>query len=179
MGVEIDVDGSFFTFPDGWHVEKFDEWNEQSKLTRRPFESKGCDLVAFGSGHLWLVEAKDYSYPGASVPDDLAEQVGLKVFHTLAILHAVAHWGDGVRREFSRNALRAQDANVCLAVELPDKGRRLLGVETPLANLKDKLKKVTRLLDVHHPVVSNSFVSGNVPWHIRRNPETRSIHADR
>jgi len=85
MVVECEVDGSFFVFPDGWDVEKLDEWPEQKKLTRSPFCSKGCDLVAFRAGELWLIEVKDYTYPGARVPGDLADAVGLKVFHTLAI----------------------------------------------------------------------------------------------
>ena len=177
--LELEVDGSFFTFPDGWRVEKVDEWAEQKKLTRKPFMSKGCDLVAIGDGQLWLIEAKDYSYAGASVPDDLEDVVGLKVFHTLAILQAVALWGDGSHKDFSMTATSSKTAFVCLAVELPHGGRRLLGVATPLAALRDRLTKVTRLFNVFRPVVSNSFVMGPVPWQIRRDPSKRGNHADR
>lgn len=179
MTIECAVDGSFFIFPDGWRVEKPDEWSEQKKLTRPPFFSKGCDLVAFKSGDLWLVEAKDYTYLGAPIPEDLADRVGLKVFHTLAVMHAVALWGEGTHREFSRQAMMAREAHICLAVELPDGGRRLMGVETPLANLQAKLRRVTRPLNVPRPVVSNSHLKGDVPWIVRRDPETRARHADR
>lgn len=179
MVVEAEVDGSFFTFPDGWELEKLDEWREQQKVTQPPFHSKGCDLVAMRDTTLWLIEAKDYTYPGAKVPDDLADKVGLKVFHSLAILHAVARWGVGSRQEFSVRALACQEARVCLAVELPDRGRRMIGVATPLANLKNELKRVTRKLNVHRPVVSNSHMMNGVPWKIRRDPRTRDKHADR
>ena len=49
----------------------------------------------------------------------------------------------------------------------------------PLAELKSRLKQVTRKMNVYHPVVSNSFQLNDVPWEIRRNPETRSKHTDR
>jgi hypothetical protein len=177
--VECEVDGSFFVFPDGWELEKLDEWAEQKRMTQAPFHSKGCDLVAMSDGALWLIEAKDYTYAGARVPDDLADQVGLKIFHSLAVLHTVARWGEGERQKFSSKALACQSAHVCLAVELPDGGRRLMGLARPLADLKTQLKRVTRKLNVHRPVVSNSHQLTNVPWEIRRNPEARSRHTDR
>lgn len=179
MSIEHEVDGSFFTFPDGWVVEKVDEWPEQKKLTRDPFHSKACDLVAIKDGALWFIEVKDYTYPGGRLPDKLAQTVGLKVFHTLAILHAVAQWGEGDRREFSLLVGDAQEARICLAVELPDGGRKLQALATPLAALQDKLKKVTRLLNVNRPIVSNSHQLNGVPWTVRRDPETRSRHDDR
>ncbi|MCK9872216.1 MULTISPECIES: cysteine--tRNA ligase [Nocardiopsis] len=179
MPVEVEVDGSFFLFPDGWELEKLDEWPEQRKATQSPFHSKGCDLVAMKDGTLWLIEVKDYTYPGAGVPDDLAEKVGLKFFHSLAVLHMVARWGQGSRRDFSLAALAFPEARVCLAVELPDGGRRLIGVATPLAGLKDKLGRVTKKLNVHRPVVSNSHMMNGVPWEVRRNPATRRGRVDR
>ncbi|GAA1456550.1 hypothetical protein NE857_33400 [Nocardiopsis exhalans] len=179
MPVECEVDDSFFVFPDGWELEKLDEWVEQKRVTQAPFHSKGCDLVAMRDGTLWLIEAKDYTYPGARVPADLADQVGLKVFHSLAVLHTVARWGEGERQKSSLRALACKTAHVCLAVELPDGGRRLMGVGRPLADLRMKLKRVTRKLNVHRPVVSNSHQLNDVPWEIRRNPELRSKHTDR
>ncbi|XKK41606.1 hypothetical protein HFP72_15640 [Nocardiopsis sp. ARC36] len=179
MTVESEVDGSLFIFPDGWELEKLDEWPEQRKMTQAPFHSKGCDLVAMKDGNLWLIEAKDYTYAGAKVPEDLAEKVGLKFFHSLAVLHTVARWGQGSRQKFSEQALSCRQAHVCLAVELPDGGRRLMGIEKPLAEIKTKIKHVTRKMNVHRPIISNSHQSNNVPWHIRRNPEARIRHIDR
>lgn len=179
MSMEIEVDGSIFTFPDGWELEKIDEWREQRKLNGRPFHSKGCDVVAISGTDMWLIEVKDYTFPGASVPDDLAETVGLKVFHSLAVLHSTARWGDGAHQEFATRALACTTARVCLAVELPDGGRKLLTVATPLSNLKSALKPVMKKLNVHRPVVSNSHLPGDVPWTVRRDPATRQRHADR
>ncbi|CAL9509267.1 hypothetical protein SUDANB121_03616 [Nocardiopsis dassonvillei] len=179
MPVEAEIDGSLFTFPDGWELEKPDEWPEQRRATQSPFHSEGCDLVAMKDGVLWLIEVKDYTYPGAEVPDDLAEKVGLKFFHSPAVLHMVARWGQGGRRDFSLAALACPETRVRLAVELPDGGRRLIGVATPLAGLKDKLRRVTKRLNVHRPIVSDSHVMNGVPWEVRRNPGSRREHADR
>ena len=148
-------------------------------MTQAPFCSKGCDLVAMKDGALWLIEAKDYTYTGAKVPHDLADKVGLKIFHSLAVLHTVAHWGEGDHQKFSAKALACRSARVCLAVELPDGGRRLIGLEKPLAEMKSQLKRVTRKMNVHQPVVSNSRQLNNVPWQVRRNPEVRRKHTDR
>ena len=179
MSIECAVDGSIFSFEEGWQVEKLDDWPEQQKLTAEPFCSKGCDIVAVKDKSLWMVEVKDYTYPGAKPPSNLVETVGLKVFHSLAVLHAVAHWGGDERRRFSRMALRCRRARVCLAVELPDNGRGLQGVEQPLAHLKADLKRVTKRLNIHGPVISNSRLPNDVPWHVRRDPTTRHRHADR
>ncbi|MEA5054770.1 MAG: hypothetical protein VB093_15130 [Propionicimonas sp.] len=179
MTVEVEVDGSLFSFPEGWEVEKLDEWPEQARLSTLPFEAKSCDLVAMKAGVLWLVEAKDYTYPGAKLPGDLAQTVGSKIFDSMAVLHAVARWGSGTNQAFSRRALQCHDARICLAVQLPDGGRRLIGVQTPLANIKADLTTVTRRLGVLRPVVSSFYQPDSVPWQLRRDPRTRGQHADR
>lgn len=179
MSESVEVDGSIFTFPSGWELAKIDEWPEQKRLTRGPFNSKACDLVALSGSVLWIIEAKDYTYPGAKVPADLAETVGVKVFHSLAILHAVAQWGSGDHQQFSSRAVSCTDARLCLAVELRDGGRKLIAVQTPLAALRDKLRKVTKMLNVSHPVVSNSHCPNGVPWKVSRIASTRRAHTDR
>lgn len=179
MSSDIDVDGSFFTFPDGWRVAKVDEWSEQTKLTRKPYFAKGCDVVAVQEGTAWLIEAKDYTYPGAKVPSNLHEEVGKKVWDTLALLHAVARWGHGERQDFSRRALDSETLRVCLAMEVPDRGRKERGVATPLAHQRERLQTVTRLMGLAHPTVSNSFLAADVPWTVRRDPTRRRRHLDR
>lgn len=180
MAVELEVDGSYFEFREGWAVEKLDDWPEQRRLTRHPFKSKGCDLAAINDGNLWLIEVNDYTYAGAAVPDDLENTVGMKVFHSLAILHSVARWGQGEHRDFSISALQARNARVCLAVELQDGGRKLLAIEKPLADLRARLNKALRPLGLtQRPVVSNSHLLNGVPWQVRRDPATRPIHRDR
>lgn len=179
MAIECEVDGSYFVFPEGWELEKLDDWPEQNTLNSAPFHSKGCDLVALHQDELWLVEAKDYTYSGARPPSDLAQQVGLKMFHSLAILHSVAKWGTGPKRQFSAKALAASNTKLCLAVELPDGGRKLQTIARPLADLRAALKGVTRKLNEFHPVVSNSMTGVLVPWQVRRDPDKRLNHRDR
>src|SRR5690625_1663280 len=112
MTTDVEVDGSFFAFPTGWKVAKVDEWSEQTRVTKKPFFAKGCDVVAVHDGTAWLIEAKDYTYPGAAVPSDLHEEVGKKVWDTLSLLYAVARWGHGERQTFSQRALGSRDLHV-------------------------------------------------------------------
>lgn len=180
MAVESLVDGSYFTFEDGWEVEKIDEWVEyKGKLDIPPYSARCCDIAAFKDGELWLVEFKDYTYVGASIPHDLAESVGKKVFGSLALLHAVARWGHSEHADFSRRTLTVEKIHVAVAVELPDGGRGLMKVERPLSDIRDKIKPVLKRLGVNRPVVTNSKLPNNVPWTIRRDPDTRARHTDR
>lgn len=174
------VDGSYFTFPSGWEVHKVDEWPEQRDLTSKPFEAKACDLVACHGSEVWFVEVKDYTYETVSPPRDLAASVGLKIFHTLGMMESVALWGaEPERRDFCRRALAARSASACLAIELRHGGKKLFGIETQLMTWYDSLRKVTKKLNIHHPVISNSHQMGGVPWRIRRDPERRHLHSDR
>lgn len=181
------IDGSFFDFPDVWEVHKVDEWDEHKRATKPPFHAKSCDFVAFEGSTLWLVEVKDYTYLNAEpppTPKELAQTIGLKIYGTLALLHAVARWGEaGEHQKFSARTLRAKSAHACLAMELPDGGRGLLAVQTPLAMYREQLAAVTKRLGIHRPIVSNRhtdpIVQPEVPWTIRRDPTTREIHKDR
>mgnify|MGYP001319082568 CR=1 FL=1 len=179
MSVSLEVDGSVFTFPAGWEVEKVDTWPEQASLTKPPFTAKACDFVAMQGDTLWLVEAKDYTYPGSSPPQDLPKTVALKVFHTLATLSVIARWGTGGRRSFSARTLQVPDVKVCLAVELKDGGRKLIAIETVLTTLQQQLKRTLRAFGPVRPVVSNSHRMGPVPWEVSRDPSTRIRHQDR
>lgn len=174
-----------FSFDDGWEVEPFDTWPEYKKLNTAPFDAKGCDFVAHDGHTLWLIEAKDYTYQGVTPPDDLAHEVARKTFDTLATLRAVACWGAGEHRTFSRAALACADITVCLTMELPDRGRKLLGVETQLTHFRDELSKVTRLLGCHRPLVTASHMTKDprfshlYPWQASRDPAARPRHHDR
>lgn len=179
MSPEVEVDGSFFAFSDGWLVEKVDEWREQHRVTGEPFRAKCCDIVALHDGVVWLVEAKDYTYPGARVPSDLHSTVAKKMWDTLALMHAVAQWGSGDHREFSRQVLDSDELMACLAMELPDGGLRYRGVAKPLADVLQELKRTTRPMGLTKPVVSNSFMPASVPWTVRRDPSRRVLHRDR
>lgn len=179
VGTEHYVDGSFFEFPSGWEVHKVDEWPEQKVLTSKPFEAKACDLVAYDGSEVWFVEVKDYTYEMVSPPRDLASAVGLKIFHTLAMMEAVALWGvDSTRRDFCRRVLAARSASACLAIELRHGGKKLFGIETQLMTWYESLRKVTKKMNIHHPVVSNSYQMGGAPWTIRRDPDRRQLHSD-
>jgi hypothetical protein len=154
-----------------------------------PFPIGACDLVALNQDTLWLIEVKDYTYPGGPklTWSELAETFSKKVFHSLAILNTVAHWGTGANKEFSRQTLSSTQANICLAVELQNPKRRLLDINSVLADIKREIDPLARKMLVAHPKISNSFLSRQciesgspnpVPWAVERDPETRDIHAE-
>lgn len=184
MGPTLQEKDVIFAFDGGWEVEKFDEWPEHKALNRFPYHAKGCDFVAHDGRHLWLVEVKDYTRDARTAPPDLPQEVGVKAFHTLATIHAVARWGLDPHREFCTRALACTELSLCLSVELPDKGRKLMGVAKPLADLKDELARVTRPLGCHRPVVTAALLTSHthargVPWKAHRDPATRHRHHDR
>ena len=90
---DLDVDGSVFSFEDGWDVTKYDEW-PYFRNVLNPIKDpegggmRGCDIVALHGDDLWLIEAKDYAYKDAKVPHVLVAIVAEKVMDTLAGLHA-------------------------------------------------------------------------------------------
>lgn len=50
---------------------------------------RGCDVVAVGGKTLWLIEMKDYIYPGTTPPGDLSTVIGQKAAGILALLFAL------------------------------------------------------------------------------------------
>ncbi len=184
MGTTLQEKDVVFAFDDGWHAEKFDTWPEHTALTRAPYHAKGCDFVAHDGRSLWLVEVKDYTRGTRNAPHDLAQQAALKAFHTLATIHAVARWGVDPHRAFCEKALACTELSLCLSVELPHKGRRLMGIAKPIADLTDELTRAARPLGCHRPVVTAAVLTSHthargVPWKAHRDPATRHRHHDR
>lgn len=176
---DVWVDGSIFSFPAGWEVEKFDEWPGYRKVAKHPLNAKGCDLIAINAERAWLIEVKDYTYLDARIPGDLSAQVGRKYFDTLATVHALANWDRGDHGDFSRKFLKCETVKASLVIELPDGGRRFDALNPALMGIYDDLKRVTKKIGITNPVISNSYVAGSVPWGIRRDPDTRERHIDR
>lgn len=181
MSNVVEVEDMRFTFPESWHVEDFDSWygdgNGPKPLTHDPFRAKDCDLLALEGETLWLIEVKDYTYLGRKVPKDLPTEFALKVFHTLARLMAVAHFGDHEKKEFSRKAICAQRIRVALAVELRGRDRDL---KIALAHLRDRLNQECAEMKLSHVLVSNSRCQySSIDWKQERIPESRLNHVDR
>ena len=182
MTIEIEVDGSHFLFSDEWTVSKLDEWSSHVRAASSVISAKACDLLAVSDSAIWLIEAKDYSYAGAAVPKSLPDDMNLKLWHSLALIHSQARWGDGEEQKISQRAIAARDLGFALSIELPTRGRPDLTIPKALAGIMSNLKPKMRAQGMKFkPVISNSFVnaSSSLPWTVRRNPAKRSFHTDR
>lgn len=87
-------------------MERYDEWpfhRQQLSKSVAGGEVSGCDLVMIHGQTLFMIEAKDYTYPEETVPptiDELAEKVSTKGFDTLAGIFA------GAKRDAERETAR-------------------------------------------------------------------------
>ncbi|MEZ0166059.1 hypothetical protein AB2L27_14970 [Kineococcus sp. LSe6-4] len=178
-GAEFDVDGTLFRFPTDWIVSIFDEWPVYHEAAGA-LGVQGCDVVALDHDTLWLIEMKDYTYPGAVPPPDLVRTVGQKAVGTMALLFALQRaTADSPATEFARRCAGARRVRLALHVEIPDGGRGEKQVRAVLVPLQQQLRRATRSLRLDRPVVTGTLLVGGVEWTARRDPTTRSRHRDR
>lgn len=183
---DLDVDGSVFSFEDGWEVTKYDEWPYFRNVLNPIKDPKdrglhGCDIVALHGDDLWLIEAKDYAYEDAKVPHVLVAVVAEKVMDTLAGLHAGTR-GEHDHYELCRRAVRARGLYVVLRIDLPGaqphaaKGRQAKAV-TAMAAYRQALRKtLRRVVKGRIYVVTGREDSPVVPWKARWGEDARSAH---
>lgn len=172
--VSITVDGNIFTFPADWEVEQYDTWDFYAKIGGGHVAAKACDLVAIGGATLYLIEAKDYTYPVGTRPpslSDLSRTVAQKGFHTLAGIFAGARY-DQPQQEFCRRALACHQVELCLSVEFPEDKGLLFRQRTFLMDIRELLVRDARPFIARRPlVVSNK--TGGAPWTSSRDPSRR------
>ena len=170
----IDVDGLRFTFPDDWRVTKFDEWPAYRRAASFGFAA--CDLVAVHHRTLYVIEAKDYTYPDRvqGAPADLPDTVSRKALHTIGLLWAWSRDGSpvqvGQHDDLLHAAVACDSIEVCLHVELKDGGRGAMSLEKPLADLTDQLSRRTKSFAEGKPIVSTHHVPGRAAWTAARLP---------
>jgi len=174
----VTIDGTIFSFPDEWEVEAYDTWRQVSRLAGSSLQAKACDLVAICRDTLYLLEAKDYTFPVGTRPPkltDLASTVAVKGFHTLGGLYVGAHL-DSDKQEFCARAVRCSRVELYFNVELPaDKGQ-LCKQPTILANMRELLIRETKpYLHLKPRIVSSQ--SGGAPWTSTRDPQRRLSNA--
>ncbi|MGI6878754.1 hypothetical protein [Microbacterium sp. gxy059] len=177
---ELEIDGTFFAFPDHWDVDVFDTWNQFAKAAGE-LGLQGCDVVACGDGALWIIEMKDYTYDGADQPQDLARTVGLKAAGTMATLYALQRsTAQSAAQEFAVRSAGASRIHLVLHVEVKDGGRKAKQIRAVLMPLEMKLKKVGKALGLSASYVTSTLAPDpRTPWTARRDPSTRAQHRDR
>lgn len=175
MSIELVVDGTRFRFPEGWRAEKFDEWRHFKAVSG--YGIQGCDIAAVNSEELWLIEVKDYTYPGAREPKDLDKTIARKAVGTLALLSALARsQNESDAQQLSRNSQACTKIILTLHIE-PNTARRARNTAGPYTALQQNLRRVAKKLNLAHSVVtSTQLPAPNVPWSSQRDPETRAQH---
>jgi hypothetical protein len=177
---ELLIDGTFFKFPPSWQTEVFDEW-PQYKRAAGELELRGCDVLALDGQDLWIIEMKDYTYEGASQPQDLHKTVGQKAAGTLALLFALSRTAaDSPAKEFAIKCASSTRVNLALHVIVKDGGRREKQIKAVLLPVKQKLDRSKKALGLHKAHVTSTLApNANTPWSARRDPHTRAAHSDR
>lgn len=166
------IDGRFFTFPKHWSIALFDEWPQFKGLTGK-YSIKGCDVVALDGDTLWLIEMKDYGYPGADLPSDLWTTMGKKAVGTLALLSSLGRSeNQSDARDFARACIDAKQIRIALHIEVKASVKSNQ-VKAQLRAYKNKLNKVKSDLHLSKAFIYSSHID-TTPWSNRVDPSTRS-----
>lgn len=173
---EVEIDGTIFSFPEDWRVEVFDEWPQYRDISGTG-HIHGCDVVALDGSRLWMIEVKDYSYPGAKAPENLDEVLLRKAVGTLALLSALGRsQNQSPAQDFSIASLRAQEIYLTLHVE-PAAQRPRRMAAGPLMAYSQKAEWAARRLHLAKGFVTSSLTPNHrTPWTSRRDPATRGAH---
>lgn len=161
----IDVDGIRFEFPEGWQVDKYDEWAYYKAYLRAQPGTKAVDLLAISPEKTaWLIEVKDYRRHIRTKTIDICEEVAKKVHDTLAALLACQTMAtDDNEQKIAKLAARARKLRVVLHLEQPKKPSKLYPRAFDPANVKIKLKSLLKQIDPHPLVVEIDKV-GSLGW---------------
>lgn len=160
------VDGLNFDFPDDWHVSKYDDWSfYRNKFARMWNGIKSLDLLAINpSRTAWLIEVKDYRTYQRTKPSELPEEVGKKVFDTLAALLPAKLYADESREKLiSGKILGAEKLRVVLHLEQPPKHSKLRPRAINPADVQMKLRKILKPIDAH-PIISERANMWGLQW---------------
>lgn len=160
---DFDVDGLHFSFPDNWHVGRYDDWGfYRNRFSKMWNGIKSLDLLAIDPDRTaWLVEVKDYRVHQRTKPSDLADEVARKVFDTLAaMLPAKIAAQDQAEKQIARAVVRATRLRVVLHLEQPLKPSKLYRRAIDPANVKLKLRQLLKPVDAHPFVVETNRMMG-------------------
>ena len=166
---QLVVDGLEFTFPPTWSAQKYDDWKFYRGAWAKLRDGiKAVDLLVIDPDRTaWMIEAKDYRLHSRTKLVDLAEEIALKLFFTLAgALPAALGANDHVEKSFARRFLRVKRLRVVLHLEQPAvPGSKLFPRQFDLANVQLKLRARIRAVDPHPLVVAMNSMR-NVPWKV-------------
>jgi hypothetical protein len=165
------VEGALcFDFPHGWNVSQFDDWS----FVRNQFQSvgggsKAIDILAIEPdlSCVWHIEVKDYRRRQRDKSLGLAEEVAQKVRDSLAALAAArVNANDDAEKAMAETALRGRRLRIVLHLEQTAPPSRLFPPAVDAANVRQRLKQVTKAIDPH-PLVCGRTDTNDYPWEVR------------
>ena len=164
----LPVDGLYFNFPDDWHVSKYDDWSfYRNQFSRMWNGIKSLDLLVISPAKTaWLIEVKDYRLNQRTKPSELPEEIGQKVFDTLAaLLPAKVNASDVGEVDISRRMLEANRLRVVLHLEQPAKHSKLRPRAINPADVQMKLRQILKPIDAH-PILAEMARMRDLEWSV-------------
>lgn len=169
MTTQIVVDSLTFEFPTNWVASKYDDWSFYRKQFAKLRDGiKAVDVLAVDpSGHVWLIESKDYRRHPRTKPTEIPTEVVMKVFDTLAaLLPTRANGNDQGEVDFAKRTLSAAKIHVVLHLEQPSKRSRLFPRAIDPTTVQQTLRKMLRPIDPHPKVASMSSMN-SLQWTVK------------
>jgi hypothetical protein len=155
-----------FDFGTSGLAEKYDDWS----FFRNQFQStcggaKAVDMICIATQTCWLIEIKDYRLNKRTKPQDLGDEVAIKVRDTLAgLMAAKMNANEATEKNFAKKATSTKSLKVVLHLEQPEKHSKLRPRAIDPAAVKQSLKRQLRAIDAHPSIVNQNTLSANMTW---------------
>lgn len=140
-----------FVFGSSCHAEKYDEWS----FYRNQFQStcsgvKAVDMICVSNNTSWLIEIKDYRQHKRTKPQDLGDEVAIKMGNTLTgLVAAKMNANDSSEQGFAKKVIQSKAIKVVLHLEQPEKHSKLFPRAVDPVAVKQSLKRQLRAIDAH------------------------------
>jgi hypothetical protein len=155
-----------FNFAGSCQAAKYDDW----AFFRNQFQNtcggaKAVDMVFVSNNTSWLIEVKDYRQHKRTKPQDIGDEVAIKVRDTLAgLVAAKMNSNHPDEKQFAKKALQSKLIKVVLHLEQPLKHSKLFPRAIDPAAVKQTLKHKLKAIDAHPCVVNKNNLSLDMDW---------------
>lgn len=155
-----------FSFDPLCLAEKYDDWS----FFRNQFQNtcggaKAVDMICVATHTCWLIEIKDYRLHKRTKPQDLGDEVAIKVRDTLAgLVAAKMNANEATEKNFAKKATSTKSIKVVLHLEQPTKRSRLRPCAIDPAAVQQSLKRQLKAIDAHPSIVNHNTLTANMTW---------------
>ncbi|SJM93607.1 Cysteinyl-tRNA synthetase [Crenothrix polyspora] len=157
-----------FTFGVFCLAEKYDDWS----FFRNQFQNtcggaKAVDFICLSRNTSWLIEVKDYRQHKRTKPQDIGDEIAIKVRDTLAgLVAAKVKATNPDEKTFAKKALQSKAIKVVLHLEQPEKHSKLFPRAIDPASVMQSLKRQLKAIDAHPKVVDKHSLSSKMDWDV-------------